>query len=269
MLAEADKISCNSLITAHQVAAGNPRLNLAFTANIFNTMPGLEELQEEEVKEVEVQLHEVEPENEGDSREERAFRMWFNSLNIDREVTHLFEEVKDGMILLQAEDKISPGIVDWPKTYPRPKETVHALANCNFAVENSVKLGCQIVNIGGEDICEGNRKLILGLSWQLMKMNIFQILGEVKTKSGAKVDEDGLVAWANAKVAGQSVAPMTSFKDKHLGDSIFLLHMLDGVRADTVDWAEVAQPTEQGLDEDSKHANAGYLINLARKIGAA
>eukprot|EP01051_Picozoa_sp_SAG22_P013294 SAG22_NODE_1470_length_4346_cov_26.858724_3_plen_518_part_00 len=44
MLAEAAKIDCEKLITAAQVAAGNPRLNLAFTANIFNTIPGLEQL---------------------------------------------------------------------------------------------------------------------------------------------------------------------------------------------------------------------------------
>ena len=136
MLQEAAKIDCNKLITPAQVAAGNPRLNLAFTANIFNTMPGLEELVEEEIAKVEVEMQEVEAEDETDSREERAFRMWFNSLNIDREVNNLFDEVRDGMILLQAQDKIQPGIVDWPKTYPLPKEKLHKLTNCNFAVDN-------------------------------------------------------------------------------------------------------------------------------------
>jgi plastin-1 len=40
MLAQAAKINCNKLITASQVVAGNPRLNLAFVANVFNTSPG-------------------------------------------------------------------------------------------------------------------------------------------------------------------------------------------------------------------------------------
>ena len=40
-------------------------------------------------------------------------------------------------------------------------------------------LGCQLVNIGGKDIVDGNRKLILGLSWQLMRIQIFQMLAEV------------------------------------------------------------------------------------------
>ena len=45
-----------------------------------------------------------------------------------------------------------------------------ATTNCNFAVDYGKALGCQLVNIGGSDIVAGNRKLILGLSWQLMRM---------------------------------------------------------------------------------------------------
>jgi hypothetical protein len=77
--------------------------------------------------------------------------------------------------------------VDWPKTYPLPKEPLHAVTNCNFAVEDAKQMGCVIVNIGGDDIYKGNRKLILGLSWQLMRMNIFQILSDVQLKGGTKV----------------------------------------------------------------------------------
>jgi plastin-1 len=79
---------------------------------IFNRIPGLEPLEEEAEAEMqkEIEMYEVEDENEEDSREERAFRMWFNSLNIEKEVRDLFVEIRDGMILLQAEDKIEPGI---------------------------------------------------------------------------------------------------------------------------------------------------------------
>ena len=64
MLSEADKIGCRKLITAGQVAAGNPRLNLAFTANLFNNMPALEPLIEEEKEVVQKELLEVAPEDE-------------------------------------------------------------------------------------------------------------------------------------------------------------------------------------------------------------
>ena len=41
MLQNADRIRCCKYITPASLVAGNPRLNLAFTANLFNTWPGL------------------------------------------------------------------------------------------------------------------------------------------------------------------------------------------------------------------------------------
>lgn len=41
------------------------------------------------------------------SREERAFRFWINSLGIeDVFITNLYDEVKDGLVLLKVMDKI-------------------------------------------------------------------------------------------------------------------------------------------------------------------
>lgn len=42
MLNNADKIGCRKYLTAKSLVAGNPKLNLAFVANLFNTWPGLE-----------------------------------------------------------------------------------------------------------------------------------------------------------------------------------------------------------------------------------
>lgn len=41
MLKEADKLDCRAFVTAHDVANGVYKLNLAFVANLFNTWPGL------------------------------------------------------------------------------------------------------------------------------------------------------------------------------------------------------------------------------------
>ena len=47
-------------------------------------------------------LDEMPEEDEGDSREERAFRMWINSLGLDEcFVINLFDDVRDGWVLLQ------------------------------------------------------------------------------------------------------------------------------------------------------------------------
>jgi len=56
------------------------------------------------------------------SKEERAFRFWINSLGIeDVFINNLYEEVRDGLVILKVLDKISPGIVDWSKVEKKPK----------------------------------------------------------------------------------------------------------------------------------------------------
>lgn len=41
MLQEAEKLGCKQFVTPADVVAGNPKLNMAFVANLFNTYPAL------------------------------------------------------------------------------------------------------------------------------------------------------------------------------------------------------------------------------------
>jgi plastin-1 len=58
----------------------------------------------------------LELDDAGDSREERVFRMWINSLNIPEfYVNNLFEDLHDGTGILKLEDIVQPGVVNWKK----------------------------------------------------------------------------------------------------------------------------------------------------------
>jgi len=54
------------------------------------------------------------------------------------------------------------------------------------------ELHCKAVGIGGVDIVDGNKKLILAIIWQLMRVDVNEKVGGVK--------EDDLVKWANSHV---------------------------------------------------------------------
>lgn len=54
VLTNADAIGCRKYLTPTSLVAGNAKLNLAFVANLFNTWPGLEPLEENEKPEIEV-----------------------------------------------------------------------------------------------------------------------------------------------------------------------------------------------------------------------
>ena len=48
VLTNAEKLNCRQFVTPKAIVDGNPKLNLAFVANLFNTCPGLEPLTETE-----------------------------------------------------------------------------------------------------------------------------------------------------------------------------------------------------------------------------
>ena len=48
--------------------------------------------------------------------------MWINSLGLeDVYVNNLYEECKDGLLLLKVMDRIEKGIVDWKKVEKKPQ----------------------------------------------------------------------------------------------------------------------------------------------------
>lgn len=159
MLQNADKVGCRKYITAKAVTEGNPKLNLAFVANLFNTLPGLEPLTEEEKAALDEWLF-----NSVGDRESRAFALWLNSLGVDPFVNNLFEDLRDGLVLLQAMDKIHVNSVNW-KVVNRKKPLIRfkMVENTNYVIVLGKSFKYSLVGIQGADITDGNKKLTLGM----------------------------------------------------------------------------------------------------------
>ena len=89
----ATTMKCRKFIKARDIVNENSRLNLAFLCHCFNMYPCLE-------KEVEFENREL-GEVTGETREEKTFRNWINSLGVEPFVSDLQYELQDGWILLQ------------------------------------------------------------------------------------------------------------------------------------------------------------------------
>lgn len=260
MLQGADKLGCRSYVTPKSVVQGNPKLNLAFVANLFNKHPGLEPLSEEEKAQLDEKLFS----SLGD-REARAFALWLNSLGVDPFVHNLYEDLKDGVVLLQAIDKIHHGSVEWKRVNSKaPISRFKAVENTNYAVVLGKSFKYSLVGIQGADITDGVKKLTLALVWQLMRDNVIQIL-QTLSSDGTPITEEKMVAWANATVkrSGKS-SSMKSFKDAELKTSSFFLDVMSGIKKGIVDYNLVTD----GQTEESAKMNAKYAISVARKLGA-
>ncbi|KAJ2657105.1 fimbrin [Coemansia sp. RSA 1200] len=262
MLQGADRIGCRRYVSPKTVVNGNPKLNLAFVAHLFNTHPCLEPLEESADH---AELDDFLFRDEYD-REARAFALWLNSLGVDPFVNYLFEDIKDGLVLLQAFDKVFPGSVNWRKINTRrPMMRFKQIENTNTAVDIGKDHRFSLVGIQGADITDGVPTLVLAIVWQLMRANIVQTLASLAT-DGREVTDRDMIDWANrtAAAGGSSATRIRSFSDPSLASARFLLDVLNGMKPGIVDPQLVATGAS---DEDLK-LNAKYAISIARKLGA-
>jgi len=249
------------------IAKGNEKLNMGFLAAIFNAMPGLESA-EDAGADAAAALEEARAalalEDADASREERAFRMWINSLGLDGHVTDLALEMRDGLLLLRVMDAVHPGVVDWKRVIMAPKNVYNRVANCNYAVSLGVSaFGFSLVGIGGTDIVAGNVKLILAFTWQLMRYHVISFLSRLSAPSGATLSEADVVDWANAQVAGAGVPTVSGLKDPSLASGIWLLELIRAVEPRAVDRSLVLA----GSTAEERALNARYAISCARRLG--
>jgi plastin-1 len=264
VLQNADKLGCRKFLTPKSLVAGNPKLNLAFVAHLFNTHPGLDPVTEEEKLEIE----DFDAEGE---REARVFTLWLNSLEVDPTVVSLFDDVRDGTILLQAYDKVIPGSVQWRFVNKRPASggelmRFKAVENTNYAVELGKQNRFSLVGIQGADITDGQRTLTLAITWQLMRRDITRTLQGLAQKLGmAEITDQYMIKWANemARKGGKGTS-IRSFKDPSVGTGVFLLDVLNGMKSGYVDYSLV----NDGRTEDDAYLNAKLSISIARKMGA-
>lgn len=260
VLQRADAIGCRKYLTPGSMIAGNPKLNLAFVATLFNAWPSLEPV--EDAPPLEVEDFDAEGE-----REARVFTLWLNSLDVQPGIFHLFEDLKDGNILAQAFDKVAPGSINW-KRVSKPREgqelsRFKMVENTNYAIEVARANNLHIVGIQGADITDGAKTLTLGLVWQIMRMNITKTLAEL-SRSGKSVSDLEILNWANGRVKAAGKSPVRSFRDPSLANAKFFLDLLDTMRKGIVDYSLVTN----GDTEEECKLNAKLAISIARKLGA-
>lgn len=133
-----------------------------------------------------------------------------------------------------------------------------AVENTNYAVELASANGMRMVGIQGADIVDGTRTLVLGLVWQLMRLNIDKTLASL-SRNGKGVTDTEIVRWANDTVAKSGKkSSMRSLRDSALANGHFFLDLVDSLRPGIVDQSLV----EPGNTEDECILNGGCSLSL-------
>ncbi|MED6106278.1 Fimbrin-5 [Stylosanthes scabra] len=171
-------------------------------------------------------------------------------------------------VLLEVLDKVSPGSVNWKQaTKPPIQMPFRKVENCNQVIKIGKELNFSLVNVAGNDIVQGNKKLLLAFLWQLMRFTMLQLLKNLRSHSqGKEITDADILNWANNKVKkAKRTSQMESFKDKNLSNGIFFLDLLTAVEPRVVNWSLVTK----GETEEDKKMNATYIISVARKLGCS
>ncbi|KYQ96696.1 actin bundling protein [Tieghemostelium lacteum] len=253
MLENADKLGCKKFVRPRDVVNGNQKLNLAFVANLFNTHPALKPVENVVIIE--------------ETREEKTFRNWMNSLGVDPFVNVLYEGIKDGLVLIQLFDKIFPGSVDWKKVNQPPFKAMGAemkkLENCNYAVQLGKNQKFSLVGIDGKNIYDKNKTLCLAILWQLMRAHVLSILNAL-SQDGKPIGDNEIIDWTNKKLSSAGKSGISSFKDAAIANGIVVLNLIEAIRPGSIESSMVdTTNTEAG-----NLLNAKLAISTARKIGA-
>ncbi|XP_033844039.1 plastin-1 [Periophthalmus magnuspinnatus] len=263
MLQQAARLDCRQFVSPRDVTSGNSKLNMAFVANLFNTHPALDRGNMSGLDMGRI---------EAETREEKTFRNWMNSLGVSPYVNHLYWDLCNGLVILQLLEKVNIH-VNWKKVnqppYPALGGNMKRLENCNYAVELGRDVAhFSLVGVGGQNINEGSRIHTLALLWQLMRRYTMLVLSDLG--DGERIVDDIILNWVNTTLSNQRKdSHISSFKDKKISTSLPVIDLIDVIAPGMVKW-DMVKRIEKGrnLAKEDKLNNAKYAVSLARKIGA-
>ncbi|KAG5363537.1 Alpha-actinin-like protein 1 [Yarrowia sp. B02] len=180
----------------------------------------------------------------------KAFLRWANTYfeaNSIATMGSLERDFCDGVRLCQLIEIIGKESLGRYSSSPRMR--FQMIENVNCALAFIRHRGVQLHNIGAEDICDGNLKLILGLLWIL----ILRFTIEDISEEGLSAKE-GLLLWCQRKTAGYKGVAVKDFSGSW-SDGLAFCALLDKHRPDLIDFSQ--------LDPTQHRQNMELAISIA------
>jgi len=210
-----------------------------------------------------------------ETEEELSIRNWMNSMGAEPYVNNIYVDCSDSYVLFQMFDRIRPGIVNWKRVYtPNACKgfggNMKVVENGNYALDLSNEL--RFKSLGGtqgSNIRDGDRTLVLGIVWQMMRAYTFKILQDLSPDPTKPITDKQVIDWANEQLTVQKGAfKFNKFSDPIISTSLPVLHVVEKLKPRTVDFKLVQGTAGEMLKDSEKTRNAQYALSMARKIGA-
>ncbi|KAI0527930.1 calponin homology domain-containing protein [Xylaria bambusicola] len=183
--------------------------------------------------------------------QQKTFTKWLNTKIEPRgvQVKDLVTDLSDGILLIHLLECLSNESLG--RYAARPKLRVQKFENANIALNFVKSRGIAMINIGAEDVVDGNRKIILGLIWTLiLRFTISDINAEGMTA------KEGLLLWCQRKTACYDEVEVRDFSTSW-NDGLAFCALLDIHRPDLIDY--------DALDKSDHRGNMQLAFDIAHK----
>lgn len=183
--------------------------------------------------------------------QDKTFRKWLNSKLAIRNIppaNSLEKDLATGVLLIHLLEIL--GNESLGKYASNPRLRVQMCENVHKALEYIRGRGIQLLNIGAEDIVDGNLKLILGLLWMLILRFTININEEGLTA------KEGLLLWCQRKTACYEEVDIRDFSSSW-NNGLAFCALLDIHRPDLIDY--------DALDKSDHKGNTALAFRIATK----
>ncbi|KAI1818780.1 calponin homology domain-containing protein [Poronia punctata] len=183
--------------------------------------------------------------------QQKTFTKWLNTKIESRgvQVKDLVTDLSDGIHLIHLLECLSNESLG--RYASKPKLRVQKFENANIALNFVKSRGITMINIGAEDVVDGNRKIILGLIWTLiLRFTISDIHTEGMTA------KEGLLLWCQRKTACYDEVDVRDFSASW-NDGLAFCALLDIHRPDLIDY--------DSLDKSDHRGNMQMAFDIAHK----
>lgn len=185
-----------------------------------------------------------------EKQQKKTFTAWCNShlRKVHTQIDNIDEDFRDGLKLMLLLEVISGEQLGKPD---RGKMRFHKIANVNKGLQFIESKGVKLVNIGAEEIVDGNLKMTLGLIWTIiLRFAIQDISVEEMTA------KEGLLLWCKRKTAPYKNVNVQNF---HLSfkDGLAFCALIHRHRPELIDYSK--------LSRDNALANLNFAFDVAEK----
>lgn len=190
-------------------------------------------------------------------KQQKSFTIFINQFfkNPADQIQDLSVDFRDGRKLLKLLSIVLDTEVPSPE---KGKMRLHHVNNVNKAIQLMTANRVKLVNVGPEEIVDGNLKMTLGMTWAIILRNFIESI-----KEGGATAKEGLLLWCQNKTAGYKNVKIKDFS-RSWKNGLGFCALIHTHRPDLIDYDSLVQKDDPALALETAFEVAKQNFDIPR-----